>query len=105
MSSEISIPNVTVEDDGIYICTATLDSTSIEHTSVRVIVHGEYVIDKLYIYYIYYIHNLNILLHFLEHPFLNVTHGTPAVVTAEEGKRWEFNPQVNALPAPDTIMW
>ncbi|KAB5571233.1 hypothetical protein PHYPO_G00222690 [Pangasianodon hypophthalmus] len=78
MNSKLTIPNVTVEDNGIYNCTATLDGSK-KHASVKVIVH--------------------------EHPFLNVTHGTHKVVSTEEGKRWDFKPQVDALPAPDKIVW
>lgn len=50
-------------------------------------------------------HERFFLLSFVEHPFLNVTPGTHTVVTVEEGKRWDFKPQVNALPAPDKIVW
>lgn len=45
MSSKLIIPSVTVEDSGIYICTATLDDSK-KHASVTIIVHGEYVLDK-----------------------------------------------------------
>ncbi|XP_053486492.1 vascular endothelial growth factor receptor kdr-like [Ictalurus furcatus] len=78
MNSELNIPDVTLKDNGIYNCTATLDGSK-KYASVKVIVH--------------------------EHPFLNVTPGTHTVVTVEEGKRWDFKPQVNALPAPDKIVW
>lgn len=44
-------------------------------------------------------------LHFAEHPFLTVTHGTHKVITLEEGESWNFKPQVDALPAPDKIVW
>lgn len=46
MSSELIIPNVTLEDSGIYICTATLHG-SMMRTTVTVNVHGEYVMDRL----------------------------------------------------------
>lgn len=59
----------------------------------------------LFIYFYCFRKKRDILLHFVEHPFLNVTHGTPSIVTVEEGKRCDFQPQVNALPAPDKIMW
>ncbi|KAI5105129.1 vascular endothelial growth factor receptor kdr-like isoform X1 [Silurus meridionalis] len=78
MNSEIVIPNVTLKDKGNYICTAKIGE-SMKNASVTVIVH--------------------------EHPFLNVTHGTHKVVTVEKGKRWDFKPQVNALPAPDNVVW
>lgn len=47
MSSELIIPSVTLEDSGIYICTATLHGTMM-HTTITVNVHGEYVRDRLY---------------------------------------------------------
>lgn len=62
MSSKISIPDVSVEDDGIYICTATLDGTSIERTSVRVVVHGEYAIDKFGANYIIHFYSFIIFI-------------------------------------------
>ncbi|MCJ8734048.1 hypothetical protein PDJAM_G00230930 [Pangasius djambal] len=77
MNSNLTIPSVTLKDNGIYICTATLNGY--KNASVKVIVH--------------------------EHAFLNVTHGTRRVVSTEEGKRWEFKPQIDALPAPDKIVW
>ncbi|TSQ81014.1 Vascular endothelial growth factor receptor kdr-like [Bagarius yarrelli] len=71
MSSELIIPSVTVEDNGIYTCTATLDNIK-KHASVMVMVN--------------------------EDPFLSVTHG---LVTAEEGKRWDSKAPVDALRTPD----
>ncbi|KAK3563813.1 hypothetical protein QTP86_002759 [Hemibagrus guttatus] len=78
MNSELIIPNVTLKDIGIYMCTARQDGSK-KHAGVNVTVY--------------------------EHPFLNVTHGTRKVITVEEGERWSFKPQVNALPAPDKIVW
>ncbi|XP_060783732.1 vascular endothelial growth factor receptor kdr-like [Neoarius graeffei] len=79
MNSTLTIPSVTLKDNGIYTCRAKIVHNDEKYASVKVIVH--------------------------EHPFLNVTHGTPSIVTVEEGKRCDFQPQVNALPAPDKIMW
>lgn len=45
MNSTLTIPNVTVEDNGIYICRATINSEPKKDASVKVIVHGEYVRD------------------------------------------------------------
>ncbi|XP_047658234.1 vascular endothelial growth factor receptor kdr-like isoform X2 [Tachysurus fulvidraco] len=79
MNSELIIPNMTLKDSGMYICTASIDGLRNDQARAKVIVH--------------------------EHPFLTVTHGTHKVVTVEEGKRWNFEPQFDALPAPDKVMW
>lgn len=45
MSSELIIANVTMEDNGIYMCKATLNGSE-KYASVQVIVHGECVMDR-----------------------------------------------------------
>ncbi|KAG7329168.1 hypothetical protein KOW79_007342 [Hemibagrus wyckioides] len=78
MNSELVIPNVTLKDIGVYICTAKQGGSK-KHGKANATVY--------------------------EHPFLTVTHGTRKVITVEEGKSWNFKPQVDALPAPDKIVW
>lgn len=49
MNSKLNIPDVTLKDNGIYNCTATLNGVK-KHASVKVIVHGEYAMDR-FLYY------------------------------------------------------
>ncbi|XP_062856564.1 vascular endothelial growth factor receptor kdr-like [Trichomycterus rosablanca] len=77
MTKALIIHNITMEDQGTYTCTGTLDDS--KHASVKVAV--------------------------FEHPFLNVTYRGRKVVTVREGRRFEFHPRVNALPGPDKVVW
>ncbi|KAM9470410.1 vascular endothelial growth factor receptor kdr-like [Clarias gariepinus] len=79
MTSELNISSITLKESGQYICTATLEERYKKTAVVNVTVY--------------------------EHPFLNVTHGTHTVVRVEEGKNYQFKPQVDALPEPDEIAW
>ncbi|XP_054453574.1 vascular endothelial growth factor receptor kdr-like [Anoplopoma fimbria] len=82
MSKALILPNITMEDKGVYRCRAELDITKHKNTSAKVIVY--------------------------EHPFLNVSYryDRPSTVTVKEGrKRLVFEPKVNALPSPDMLAW
>ncbi|CAB1454018.1 unnamed protein product [Pleuronectes platessa] len=82
MSSALVLPNITMEDKGLYRCKAELDSIKHKNTTARLLI--------------------------FEHPFLNVSHKhkRPSTVTVKEGKRKHvFEPKVNALPPPDLIAW
>lgn len=82
MSKALNLPNITMEDKGIYRCQADLNPMRHENVSVRVNV--------------------------FEHPFLNVSyrHEQHIKVTVKEGrKKIVFEPKVNALPPPDLIAW
>ncbi|XP_058505740.1 vascular endothelial growth factor receptor kdr-like [Solea solea] len=82
MSRGLVLPNVTVEDRGMYRCTADLEAMVYRNATVKVIVY--------------------------EHPFLNISyrHERPSKVIVKEGrKRLVFEPKVNALPPPDLISW
>lgn len=47
MTSELVIPDVTVEDNGTYICKATIAGTLTMDATVSVTVHGAYEMDKV----------------------------------------------------------
>ncbi|XP_029297446.1 vascular endothelial growth factor receptor kdr-like [Cottoperca gobio] len=82
MSKALFLPNITMEDKGVYRCKAELDPTKQKNVSAKVIV--------------------------FEHPFLNISyrHERPSTVTVKESKRkFVFEPKVNALPPPDTLAW
>ncbi|KAK2891164.1 hypothetical protein Q8A67_013807 [Cirrhinus molitorella] len=78
MSNALIFPNVTMEDKGSYVCHASLDDKKI-HLTTKVTV--------------------------FEHPFLNVTHNKRKFISAIEGRKVQFEPRVNALPAPDKVLW
>ncbi|XP_067103712.1 vascular endothelial growth factor receptor kdr-like [Osmerus mordax] len=78
-TSSFEVAHVTMEDRGMYRCTAQVDTTK-KHAVSRVLVY--------------------------EHPFLNITHKHKARrVVIEGAKHVVLEPRVNALPAPDIIMW
>ncbi|XP_008302028.1 vascular endothelial growth factor receptor kdr-like isoform X2 [Stegastes partitus] len=82
MSKTLVLPNITMEDRGVYRCKADLEPTKHKNASVKVTV--------------------------FEHPFLNVSyrHERPSTVIVNEGrKKFVFDPKVNALPPPDMIAW
>ncbi|XP_060904331.1 vascular endothelial growth factor receptor kdr-like [Labrus mixtus] len=82
MSKALFLPNITMEDKGVYRCRAELEPTIYKNASAKVIVY--------------------------EHPFLNISyrHERPSTVVAKEGrKRLVFEPKVNALPTPDMLAW
>ncbi|XP_052430180.1 vascular endothelial growth factor receptor kdr-like [Carassius gibelio] len=78
MSNALIMHNVTMRDKGTYVCIATNDDKMLNYTT------------KVTVY---------------EHPFLNVTHNKRKLVSAIEGKKVQFEPRVNALPAPDRVLW
>ncbi|XP_028271700.1 vascular endothelial growth factor receptor kdr-like [Parambassis ranga] len=82
MSNALVLPNITLDDKGVYRCKAELEPTKHKNVSAKVIVY--------------------------EHPFLNVSyrHERPSLVVVKEGrKKLVFEPKVNALPPPNVIAW
>ncbi|XP_020491449.2 vascular endothelial growth factor receptor kdr-like [Labrus bergylta] len=82
MSKALFLPNITMDDKGVYRCRAELEPTIHRNASAKVIVY--------------------------EHPFLNISyrHERPSTVVVKEGrKRLVFEPKVNALPTPDMLAW
>nr|AAI29159.1 Kinase insert domain receptor like [Danio rerio]CAM73177.1 kdr [Danio rerio] len=78
MSKALIVPNVTMEDKGTYTCTGSIEFKKLQ-MSTKVIVY--------------------------EHPFLNVTHNKRKFTSTVEGRRVQFEPRVNAVPAPDRVLW
>ncbi|XP_068445331.1 vascular endothelial growth factor receptor kdr-like isoform X2 [Clinocottus analis] len=82
MSKALFLPNITMEDKGVYRCNAEIEPTKSKNIFARVLV--------------------------FEHPFLNVSfrHDRPSKVTVKEGRnKLVFDPKVNALPPPDMLAW
>uniref|UniRef100_UPI0037E80AD7 vascular endothelial growth factor receptor kdr-like n=1 Tax=Semicossyphus pulcher TaxID=241346 RepID=UPI0037E80AD7 len=81
MSSALFLPNITMEDNGMYHCRAELEPSIHRNASAKVTVY--------------------------EHPFLNISYGPerPSLVIVLEGTKIKFDPKVNALPPPDMIAW
>uniref|UniRef100_A0A665XCL3 receptor protein-tyrosine kinase n=1 Tax=Echeneis naucrates TaxID=173247 RepID=A0A665XCL3_ECHNA len=82
MSKALVLPNITLEDRGIYSCKAEIEPTRYKNTTAKVIVY--------------------------EHPFLNVSYRNKwlQVITVKEGrKKLVFDPKVTALPPADVITW
>ncbi|XP_070769236.1 vascular endothelial growth factor receptor kdr-like [Enoplosus armatus] len=82
MSKALILPNITMEDKGVYRCKAELEPTIHKNASAKVLVY--------------------------EHPFLNVSyrHEKHSTVTVKEGrKKLVFEPKVNALPPADMLAW
>ncbi|XP_019726842.1 vascular endothelial growth factor receptor kdr-like isoform X1 [Hippocampus comes] len=80
MSKALVLPNISMEDKGLYRCKAEITPTKHKNATAKVIVY--------------------------EHPFLNISHRHLATVVVREGrKRLVFDPKVNALPLPDTLTW
>ncbi|KAM9356682.1 vascular endothelial growth factor receptor kdr-like [Symphorus nematophorus] len=79
MSKSLTLPNITMEDKGVYRCKAEIEPTKHKNASAKVLVFE---------------------------PFLNVSYKRSNTVTVKEGrKKLVFEPKVNALPAPDIIAW
>uniref|UniRef100_A0A671MA41 receptor protein-tyrosine kinase n=1 Tax=Sinocyclocheilus anshuiensis TaxID=1608454 RepID=A0A671MA41_9TELE len=78
MSNALIMPNVSMEDKGTYVCIASIEDKKL-HYSTKVTVY--------------------------EHPFLNVTHNKRKFISTIEGRKVQFEPRVNALPAPDRVLW
>ncbi|XP_014857036.1 PREDICTED: vascular endothelial growth factor receptor kdr-like isoform X1 [Poecilia mexicana] len=82
MSKTLVLPNITMADRGMYLCTASTDGITHHNASARVIVY--------------------------EHPFLNISHkhsNSGRVIVREDTKRIVLEPRVKALPRPDVILW
>ncbi|KAI3351635.1 hypothetical protein L3Q82_020471, partial [Scortum barcoo] len=81
MSKALVLPNITMEDKGVYRCRAEIEPTKHKNASAKVLV--------------------------FEHPFLNVSyrHERSSTVVKEGRKRLVFEPKVNALPPPDMVAW
>lgn len=111
MSKALIMPNVTMEDKGTYVCIASIEDKNL-HYSTKVTVYGEDVMLCHYLNTLVLL--LKSLIHFLdfvflfvstEHPFLNVTHNKRKFISTIEGRKVQFEPRVNALPAPDKVFW
>ncbi|XP_061541991.1 vascular endothelial growth factor receptor kdr-like isoform X1 [Phycodurus eques] len=80
MSKALVLPNITMEDKGLYRCKAEISPTKHKNATVKVSVY--------------------------EHPFLNISYRHQGTVVVKEGrKRLVFEPKVNALPPPDMLAW
>ncbi|XP_070692696.1 vascular endothelial growth factor receptor kdr-like isoform X2 [Pempheris klunzingeri] len=82
MSKALVLPNITMEDKGMYHCRAEIEPTIHKNVSSKVLV--------------------------FEHPFLNVSyrHERPGTVSVKEGaKKLVFETKVNALPPAVMLAW
>ncbi|XP_012717253.3 vascular endothelial growth factor receptor kdr-like isoform X1 [Fundulus heteroclitus] len=82
MSKSLVLPNITMEDKGVYRCKAMIEPTIHRNASVKVTVY--------------------------EHPFLNLSYKQDhkgVVVVRENTRKLVLNPKVSALPPPDAISW
>uniref|UniRef100_A0A8C2K2P5 receptor protein-tyrosine kinase n=1 Tax=Cyprinus carpio TaxID=7962 RepID=A0A8C2K2P5_CYPCA len=77
MTNALIVPYVTMEDKGTYACIASIEEKRLQ-VSTKVTVY--------------------------EHPFLNVTHNKRNFISTVEGRKVQFEPRVNALPAPDRVL-
>ncbi|KTF93031.1 hypothetical protein cypCar_00037999 [Cyprinus carpio] len=78
MTNALIVPYVTMEDKGTYACIASIEEKRLQ-VSTKVTVY--------------------------EHPFLSVTHNKRNFISTVEGRKVQFEPRVNALPAPDRVLW
>lgn len=112
MSNTLIFHNVTMKDKGTYGCTASLEARKL-NISTEVTVFGE---DAILCHYLNTLVLLSLkfngfhgfffcLFVITEHPFLNVTHNKRKFISAIEGRKVHFEPRVNALPAPDRVLW
>ncbi|XP_035768665.1 vascular endothelial growth factor receptor kdr-like [Neolamprologus brichardi] len=80
MSNTLVLPNITMEDKGIYHCKAELNPKVNDTATAKVVVY--------------------------EHPFLNISSKNGQHRTVTEGvRKIVFEPRVIALPPPDMIAW
>ncbi|XP_076005156.1 vascular endothelial growth factor receptor kdr-like isoform X2 [Genypterus blacodes] len=80
ISNAVVIPNINIDDRGIYRCTAEIEHQKQKNVSAKVLVY--------------------------EHPFLNISYRHERSRRVNEGKRrLVFEPRVNALPPPDMTTW
>ncbi|XP_005467522.1 vascular endothelial growth factor receptor kdr-like [Oreochromis niloticus] len=80
MSKTLVLPNITMEDKGIYHCKAELNPRVNDTATAKVVVY--------------------------EHPFLNISSKNGQHRTVAEGvRKIVFEPRVIALPPPDMIAW
>lgn len=47
MSKALVLPNITIEDKGVYRCRAEIEPTKHKNASAKVVVFGEYAFDEL----------------------------------------------------------
>ncbi|XP_052470563.1 vascular endothelial growth factor receptor kdr-like [Carassius gibelio] len=78
MTNTLIVPNVTMEDKGTYVCISSNEEKRIEVSTIVTI---------------------------YKHPFLNVTHDKRNFISTVEDRKVQFEPRVNALPAPDRVLW
>ncbi|XP_040903895.1 vascular endothelial growth factor receptor kdr-like [Toxotes jaculatrix] len=80
MSKALVLPNITMEDKGVYSCKAEIEPTKHMTATAKVNVY--------------------------KHPFLTISYKSKKAVTVREGgESVVFEPKVNALPPPDTLAW
>lgn len=83
MSRSLVLPNITMENNGLYICKAATAPDKHRNISARVIVY--------------------------EHPFINIFYknnkNNGVVIVREGTKKVVLEPKVSALPLPDMITW
>ncbi|XP_010784459.1 vascular endothelial growth factor receptor kdr-like [Notothenia coriiceps] len=82
MSRSLFLPNITMEDKGVYHCRAEINPTIYMNVTAKVIV--------------------------IEHPYLNISykHERHSTIRVKEGrKKLVFDPKVQALPPPDMAAW
>ncbi|XP_055080692.1 vascular endothelial growth factor receptor kdr-like isoform X2 [Periophthalmus magnuspinnatus] len=82
MSKTLYLPNVKLEDKGIYRCNANMESMKFKHVSVSVTVY--------------------------EHPFINLTYKNEkrsTIIANKYNKKVLFGAKVKAVPLPDTMIW
>lgn len=113
MSSTLVLPNITMEDAGLYHCNADLFSQTQMNSSAKVTVLGEYCTKN---------HRTSNVIagqssrlkcicfqsFTPEHPYLNLSYKNEhlTTVTVKEGRRKVvFEPRVNALPPAVVLGW
>lgn len=117
MSNTLVLPNITMEDTGVYRCKAELEPQKHNVSTANVAVFGEH--PKNCCCWVQHYHITVILIQrwlnfiwfksfVLEHPFLNITYKNErlSTVTVKEGrKKVVFEPKVNALPPAVVLGW
>uniref|UniRef100_A0A3B4B042 receptor protein-tyrosine kinase n=1 Tax=Periophthalmus magnuspinnatus TaxID=409849 RepID=A0A3B4B042_9GOBI len=81
MSKTLYLPNVKLEDEGIYRCNANMESMKFKHVSVSVTVY---------------------------HPFINLTYKNEkrsTIIANKYNKKVLFGAKVKAVPLPDTMIY
>lgn len=111
MSNTLVLPNVTMEDRGMYRCRAELEPQRYKNSTAKVVIFGEFPVaaaaPRLPVT------DLNGLSMSLvpEHPFLNISYKNEHLKTVtvregkEGGKKLVFEPRVQALPPAVVLGW